>query len=1114
MNTPDGFRTTRLRLRPLALLLASLAPAAVAQTPAAQEARPAAFAGWDATLARGKTRQIAFSTTEGTSMSVDISPDSQWIAFDLLGHIYRVAASGGNAVSLTQGSGVALNFHPRISPDGRQVAFISDRDGQDNLWVMNADGSRPRQVTRTLNARYVEPAWAPDGRSIVVVRRDPTAVGFYRTRDSIWRYDVADGAEAAVATEPNGQLHWPSLSGDGRQLYFHESGATGRLHRLRRLDLASGHIADITPVKPESWVYDYRPLGEFAPQISPDGRYLAFARKISRGLVEFRGHEFGPRTALWLRDLTDGTERIIVDPLDLDQADAHVPHQDRVMPGYAWQSDGKGLYFSQGGKLRRVAIDSGQITTIPFRAEVRRTISEQARGDFAAGGATFTARALRWPASSPDGRTLVFEAVGMLWRAAIAPGGAIGAPTRLTDWPAGGADRDSEVFERTPEWSPDGKWVVFTSWRQKDGGGQVWKVPAAGGSPVRVSRSVGDYLHPHWLADGRIAVSKWDPAIERTPLGQGWTVEWLTPAGAVAKAVETGTLADGGTIGNDVLALRLAGTRETDQPIGQDRTPQDARGELLRFGADGGRPVAVVKIAGTPTRVVWAPDGRHAAFERHGEIFLWTGSASAGDTIQASVESGLIVKLSRAGGTNPRWRRADVLEWFSANDYQTYSVSGARGTAHRVTLSVPTDRPKQKLALVGARIVTLASPGVIARGDIVVTDDRITCVGACSTAGAKVIDVAGATIIPAWADVHAHHLGDIDPTIPAKHAASARFLAYGVTTVHDPCGDARVEAYALAEMIKAGRIVGPRSYTTGDCVRTWGGAGDIDSLADAENHVARRLKAGTLSIKSYAVATRIQRQWLIDAGRRQGAVMTAEGQGLLFNLALVMDGTTGWEHWLQRLPVYSDVTQFLGAAKVFWSPQIYRGGFFPHQPGVEYWLGRADLAKDEKVWALSEWQPLAMRQRSGKFDLSAFAFPMMAEAAIDVQQAGGMAAVGGHSEVEGLDSHWEVWSLGMAGKPAEALTAASVGGTNFLGLGKDLGRITPGRLADLIVLDADPLDDITNTRRIRYVMKGGRLFDVSSLAEVAPTQRPYGARPWQNADAARSDTRSLVEPAR
>src|SRR3982751_3973784 len=125
-------------------------------------------AAWDVTQPRGKTRDIDFTTSEGTWMSPDLSPDGSWVVFDVLGHIYRMPSSGGEATALTQNSGVALNFQPRISPDGKTIAFISDRRGQYNLWVMNADGSNPRPVFTDLNATALEPTWSADGNYILV----------------------------------------------------------------------------------------------------------------------------------------------------------------------------------------------------------------------------------------------------------------------------------------------------------------------------------------------------------------------------------------------------------------------------------------------------------------------------------------------------------------------------------------------------------------------------------------------------------------------------------------------------------------------------------------------------------------------------------------------------------------------------------------------------------------------------------------------------------------------------------------------------------------------------------------------------------------------------------
>src|SRR5262245_9497255 len=92
-----------------------------ASAPLPQPAPAATGTAWDTTLARGATRTIDFTTDVGTWVSVDLSPDGRWIVFDLLSHIYRVPAAGGEAECLTQDSGVALNYHPRYSPDGTAI---------------------------------------------------------------------------------------------------------------------------------------------------------------------------------------------------------------------------------------------------------------------------------------------------------------------------------------------------------------------------------------------------------------------------------------------------------------------------------------------------------------------------------------------------------------------------------------------------------------------------------------------------------------------------------------------------------------------------------------------------------------------------------------------------------------------------------------------------------------------------------------------------------------------------------------------------------------------------------------------------------------------------------
>src|SRR5687767_4807454 len=193
---------------------------------AAAQETPVTPARWDVTQARGTTRQIDFTTTEGTEISVDLTPDGRWIVFDLLGHVYRMPATGGQAESLTQNSGVALNMQPRISPDGRHIAFVSDREGQNNLWVMNIDGSAPRAVFRDQNLRVARPVWTPDGQFIVVTRSSTGGgAGEQAPAGGIWMYHRDGGDGVRLVTD--GGARNPSLSPDGKYMYYQVNAGQG-----------------------------------------------------------------------------------------------------------------------------------------------------------------------------------------------------------------------------------------------------------------------------------------------------------------------------------------------------------------------------------------------------------------------------------------------------------------------------------------------------------------------------------------------------------------------------------------------------------------------------------------------------------------------------------------------------------------------------------------------------------------------------------------------------------------------------------------------------------------------------------------------------------------------
>src|SRR4051812_30074704 len=410
----------------------------------AADAQGGGRGGWDVTLARGKTRDIDFTTSEGTWMSADLSPDRSWIVFDLLGHIYRMPASGGTATVLTQGSGVALNMQPRISPDGKTIAFITDRRGQYNLWVMNADGSNPRAVFSDLNSTALEPAWTPDGNYIVVRKGGRGGGEGGAPAGGLWMYHKdggqgvqlvasAGGGRGGGGGAGGGAPTWPSLSGDGKYLYYQvgmmvndREPLSGSM-QIRRFEIKTGETIDITAGESSgAAAARFSSGGAAAPEISPDGRWLAFARQIPDGLLEFKGHKYGPRTALWIRDMKTGAERMVMDPIEPMVASGSKTLG--VLPRYRWASDNKSILIMQGGRLRRLDVATSEVATIPFTAKVHRTISQMARNQFRIEDGPVAIKFFRWPTATVDGATIAFQAAGHIW----AQDGENGVPHRLT----------------------------------------------------------------------------------------------------------------------------------------------------------------------------------------------------------------------------------------------------------------------------------------------------------------------------------------------------------------------------------------------------------------------------------------------------------------------------------------------------------------------------------------------------------------------------------------------------------------------------------------------------------------------------------------------------------
>ena len=889
-------------------------------------------------------------------------------------------------------------------------------------------------------------------------------------------------------------------------------------HRILRRESASGKLENVrldSPAEPTPAFRAALNSGGYAqgvgsepavttPKVSPDGKWLTFSKELLDETFEWRGHAMRPATALWLRNLATGAERQVLARATKDLTKPNAQYAYRAFPGYGWMPDSRAIVLSVGGKIQKLDVATGALTPIPFTARVLRTLAEPVRGTVVIDDDSLHVKFIQWPAGSPDGKRLLFTAVGRLWVMELPNG----APRALT------SDM-LPTFQLAGAWSPNGASIAFTAW-DDSARGHLWVVPASGGAPRRVSSVPGEYLGPVWSPDGSsIAVSRgpgpgkrsWNPWDEF----EGWEVVRFPAAGGnavtVAGKLMPWTIAGIGQGGH--LTFATQSVPLSGSPIATKPFPDSAfMADVVRVRSatwEGALDSASLEFPvrrGRGNTPSWSPDGKRVAFDAAHVIYVATTSPNA--TAQKiepnpNVDVAGRTLVGEWGGIYPRWRDGETLEFASGRRYVTWSAATGKTSVIEVRLTIPKRRPDKSVALVGAKIVTIDSAGVIARGTIIVKGARITCVGQCDTTGvSRVIHLEGKTIIPGLIDLHAHHTEEESGIVPQHRPASSLDLAYGVTTAVDPATSSEA-AFPLAELTEAGLITGPNTFSSGEFVIAhgiaWGDYKELRTLDDARDQVNKRVAWGAVTIKNYRQPGRRQHQLLARAARERGVSLTSEGGPLYLDVGYAIDGQTGWEHMIADVPLYKDATTFFGKAGLVYSPTLMVAGL--PNGSMQYFRPRADLLHEGRTRRFMPYAELAARVASSPLiPIEEVSFPIMAEGVADIVRAGGYAAIGEHGEQTGIGSHWELWAYATGLTPLEALKIATWDGAYFIGAHKEIGSIRVGKRADLAILDADPLADIHNSSKVSLVMRGGRLFESATLDEVWPATSRYGRVPW------------------
>lgn len=1025
---------------------------------------------WDVNNPPRESKTTNLDVRTGTWMSVDVSPDGKQIVFDMLGDLYVMPIAGGEAKALTHT--MAWEMQARFSPDGKQIAYMSDAGGGDNVWVMNVDGSNPRAVTKEDFRLLNNPVWHPNGEFIAARKH------YSGTRSlgsgEIWMYHASGGSGVQINEKPNWQkdLGEPAFSPDGRYIYFSQDTTSGsafeynknsnaQIYQIFRKDLRDG--------KTISFVSGSG--GAVRPTPSPDGKYLAFVRRVRN------------QSTLFLKDLKSGEEFPVWGELERDMQEAWAIHG--VYPAFSWMPDAKQIVLWAKGRIWKVDPFAKSAQEIPFHVKDTREIRNAVRFETPVGSDQFDVKQLRWVNVSPKGDKVIYSALGHLYIRDLPNG----SPRRLT--------KQNDYFEYFPQFSRDGQSVIFTTWHDEKLGA-VKTIDLRSGQELTLTKEPGKYADVTLSPDGKQAIFVKSRGGYLTSPWHGMeTGVYVVPTDG--KSIPRKVADDGSApqFANDNDTIYLTRTKYTGEV--------DWSTSLFRVKLDRSEDVAIAKGDFVSAFSV-SRDGKWLAFnERFHAYVMPMPLVGKTLTVGAKADALPVKQLDVNAGDYLHWSGDSQKIHFSLGDELfTTALTNTFGFVAGAPKELPkpvesglkigfreaSDKPNGSIVLSGARVVTMKGDEVIENARIVIKDNRIVQVGTAENisvpVGAKQIDLKGKTIIPGLVDVHWHGGMGESEIIPQQSWVNYASLAFGVTTIHDPSNDT-TEIFTQSEMQKAGRVVAPRIFSTGTIL--YGAKANfsavVNSLDDALTHMKRLKAAGAISVKSYNQPRREQRQQILEAARQTGMMVVPEG-GSLFqhNMTMVIDGHTGVEHSIPVANAYDDVKQLWSQTQVGYTPTLIVG--YGGLDGEHYWYARTDVWKHpilSRYVPRSVLEPRSVRRLTApEEDFNVF---NVARTATELQRAGVPVNLGAHGQREGLGAHWEMWTLARGGMtPLEVIRASTLNGARYLGMDKDIGSLEVGKLADLVILNGDVLKDIRQSDQIAQVMINGRLYDVESMNEI------------------------------